>query len=114
MRRAVNLIGEGLFPLYLKVQKADLLSQSTYRREEKLARLSGVTEAYHGILERGECTSLKTLAVSGKDLIKAGHPAGPALGALLERLLDCVLKDPTLNTKEKLLETAEKDSIKTE
>ena len=114
VRRAVNLIGEELFPLYLKVQKADLLSQSTYRREEKLARLSGVTEAYHGILERGECTSLKTLAVSGKDLIKAGHPAGPALGALLERLLDCVLKDPTLNTKEKLLETAEKDSIKTE
>ena len=95
VRRAVNLIGEELFPLYLKV-------------------LSGVTEAYHGILERGECTSLKTLAVSGKDLIKAGHPAGPALGALLERLLDCVLKDPTLNTKEKLLETAEKDSIKTE
>ena len=104
----MNLIGEELFPLYLKVQKADLLSQSTYRREEKLARLSGVTEAYQGILERGECTSLKTLAVSGKDLIKAGHPAGP------ERLLDCVLKDPTLNTKEKLLETAEKDSIKTE
>ena len=114
VRRAVNLIGEELFPLYLKVQKADLLSQSTYRREEKLARLSGVTEAYQGILERGECTSLKTLAVSGKDLIKAGHPAGPALGVLLERLLDCVLKDPTLNTKEKLLETAEKDSIKTE
>ena len=114
VRRAVNLIGEELFPLYLKVQKADLLSQSTYRREEKLARLSGVTEAYQGILERGECTSLKTLAVSGRDLIKAGHPAGPALGALLERLLDCVLKDPTLNTKEKLLETAEKDSIKTE
>lgn len=114
VRRAVNLIGEELFPLYLKVQKADLLSQSTYRREEKLARLSGVTEVYQGILERGECTSLKTLAVSGKDLIKAGHPAGPALGALLERLLDCVLKDPTLNTKEKLLETAEKDSIKTE
>lgn len=114
VRRAVNLIGEELFPLYLKVQKADLLSQSTYRREEKLARLSGVTEAYQGILERGECTSLKNLAVSGKDLIKAGHPAGPALGALLERLLDCVLKDPTLNTKEKLLETAEKDSIKTE
>ena len=31
VRRAVNLIGEELFPLYLKVQKADLLSQSTYR-----------------------------------------------------------------------------------
>lgn len=108
VRRSMNLIGEDLFPLYLKVQKADLLAQSTYRREEKLARLGGVTEIYQGILERGECTSLKTLAVSGKDLINAGHPAGPELGDLLERLLDCVLKDPSLNTKEKLLETAEK------
>ena len=73
-----------------------------------------MTEAYQGILERGECTSLKTLAVSGKDLIKAGHPAGPALGALLERLLDCVLKDPTLNTKEKLLGNSRKRQHKTE
>ena len=45
---------------------------------------------------------------------KCGHPAGPELGDLLERLLDCVLKDPSLNTKEKLLEIAEKDGIKTE
>ena len=114
VRRSVNLIGEDLFPLYLKVQKADLLAQSTYKREDKLARLSGVTETYQGILKRGECTSLKMLAVSGKDLINAGHPAGPELGDLLERLLDCVLKDPSLNTKEKLLEIAEKDGIKTE
>ena len=114
VRRAGNLIGEDLFPLYLKVQKADLLAQSTYKREDKLARLSGVTETYQGILKRGECTSLKMLAVSGKDLINAGHPAGPELGDLLERLLDCVLKDPSLNTKEKLLEIAEKDGIKTE
>ena len=114
VRRSVNLIGEDLFPLYLKVQKADLLAQSTYKREDKLARLSGVTETYQGILKRGECTSLKILAVTGKDLINAGHPAGPELGDLLERLLDWVLKDPSLNTKEKLLEIAEKDGIKTE
>ena len=114
VRRSVNLIGEELFPLYLKVQRADLLSQSMYKREEKLARLNGVTETYQEILKRGECTSLKTLAVTGKDLINAGHPAGPELGDLLEKLLDSVLEDPSLNTKEKLLEAAEKDSIKTE
>ena len=50
----------------------------------------------------------ENLGSSGKDLINAGHPAGPELGDLLERLLDCELKDPSLNTKEKLLETAEK------
>ena len=100
--------------LYLNVQRADLLSQRMNNRDEKLARLNGVTETYQEILKRGECTSLKTLAVTGKDLINAGHPAGPELGDLLEKLLDSVLKDPSLNTKEKLLEAAEKDSIKTE
>ena len=112
VRRAVNLIGEDLFPLYLKVQRADLLAQSTYRREEKIARLEGVTETYRGILSRRECTSLKMLAVTGRDLIQAGHPAGPELGELLEKLLDRVLSDPELNHREKLLAIAEEISGK--
>ena len=106
VRRAVNLIGEDLFPLYLKVQRADLMAQSTYRREEKIARLEGVAETYRGILSRRECTSLKMLAVTGRDLIQAGYPAGPELGELLEKLLDRVLSDPELNHREKLLAIA--------
>ena len=35
VRRAVNSIGEDLFPLYLEVQRADMLAQSLYRREQK-------------------------------------------------------------------------------
>ena len=92
------------------MQKADLLAQSTYKREDKLARLSGVTETYQGILKRRRSDTISENAGSfRKDLINAGHPAGPELGDLLERLLDCVLKDPSLNTKEKLLEIAEKE-----
>lgn len=41
VRRAVNRIGEDLFPMYLEVQEADMLAQSEYRREEKSARLKG-------------------------------------------------------------------------
>ena len=36
VRRAVNRIGEDLFPLYLEVQKADMLAQSDYRRDDKV------------------------------------------------------------------------------
>jgi tRNA nucleotidyltransferase (CCA-adding enzyme) len=46
------------------------------------------------------------LAVSGTDLIEAGIPAGPALGAVLGRLLERVLVDPALNTREQLLALA--------
>ena len=85
VRKAVNRIGEELFPLYLEVQKADMLAQSDYRREEKNARLEGVTECYNRILEQKQCVSMKTLAVSGKDLIEAGIRPGPEMGRILGR-----------------------------
>ena len=36
VRRAMNKIGEELFPCYLEVRKADTMAQSEYMREEKL------------------------------------------------------------------------------
>jgi hypothetical protein len=45
--------------------------------------------------------------VSGADLLAMGVPAGPELGRLLSRLLDAVLEDPALNTREALLALAE-------
>jgi tRNA nucleotidyltransferase (CCA-adding enzyme) len=61
---------------------ADLVRQSRSQREP---------------VSRGE------LAVTGNDLVSAGVPSGPELGALLEKLLDAVLEDPTRNTPESLL-----------
>ena len=52
--------------------------------------------------------SLKDLAVNGKDLISAGIPAGKKLGEILNALFQQVLENPSLNTKEKLLESAKK------
>ena len=103
VRRAVNRIGEELFSLYLEVQKADMLAQSEYRREEKAARLQGVTECYHRVLEQKQCVSLKTLAVTGRDLISAGYKPGPELGEILKEMLDHVLEYPQDNDREKLL-----------
>ena len=103
VRCAVNRIGEELFPLYLEVQKADMLAQSEYRREEKAARLQGVTECYHRVLEQKHCVSLKTLAVTGRDLISAGSKPGPELGEILKEMLDHVLEYPQDNDREKLL-----------
>ena len=57
-----------------------------------------------GIRERGEPTARGQLALSGDDLVRAGVPAGPALGQLLARLLEAVLEDPALNTRDRLLE----------
>ena len=104
VRRAVNRIGEDLFPLYLEVQQADMLAQSEYRRDEKMARQKGVAECYHKVVEEQQCVSLKTLAVTGRDLIQAGYKPGPELGELLKELLEHVLEEPADNTKDKLME----------
>lgn len=58
------------------------------------------------IEEENSALSLKDLAVNGKDLIQAGIPAGKKLGIILNQLFDCVLEDPAMNDKEKLLKVA--------
>ena len=103
VRRAIHKVGEDLFPLFLKVQRADNLAQSMYLREEKLARIDGVEKLYHEIMEKHQCVSLKTLAVTGRDLIAEGMKPGPQMGAVLQELLEVVLDQPEMNEKEKLL-----------
>ena len=50
--------------------------------------------------------ALSDLAVSGDDLRAAGILPGPALGRILHALLDRVLDDPALNTRDQLLALA--------
>ena len=103
VRRLMKKVGKDYFPDLLQVMGADILAQSEYKRLDKLTTLSRVTEIYEGILERGECVSLKELAVTGKDLIQAGMKPGKELGAVLQSMLEEVIEDPEKNTKEYLL-----------
>lgn len=103
VRRAVNKIGEDIFPLLFPVKKADMAAQSSYKREEKKECLAGWEYYYEKILQEKQCVSLKTLAVTGSDLIAAGMKPGKELGEVLQKLLEEVLENPELNTKEQLL-----------
>lgn len=100
VRRALNKIGERLFPSFLLVQRADALAQSDYQRQEKLERIEKVKSLAEEILEEKECFSLKDLAVTGRDLIEWGIPKGPEIGRLLHVALDAVIDEPSVNTKE--------------
>lgn len=102
VRRAVNLIGEDLFPFYLEVRMADTLAQSEYQRTEKLANLDGIRDCFEEIQEKGQCVSLKTLAVTGNDLIQLGMKPGKEIGEMLNTLLQLVLDNPEYNNEEML------------
>ena len=56
--------------------------------------------------EKSTALGLKDLAVNGNDLIAAGLRPGKRLGVILDELLQAVIDDPALNTREALLAIA--------
>ena len=58
------------------------------------------------VKERGDCTELRNLKISGRDLMEAGFPAGKQLGEILQKLLCEVLDNPKLNEYNYLLKRA--------
>jgi poly(A) polymerase/tRNA nucleotidyltransferase (CCA-adding enzyme) len=57
--------------------------------------------------EKSTALCLKDLAVNGSDLIAAGLRPGKRLGVILDELLQAVIDDPALNTRETLLAIAQ-------
>lgn len=108
VRRAMNKIGEDLFPYYLEIRMADTMAQSEYLQEEKIQNIRDVRIRYEEILEKKECVSLKTLAVTGSDLIANGMKPGKEIGEALNKLLEYVIEHPEANEKETLLELKDK------
>ncbi len=68
---------------------ADSAVRALYRRLRYIA--------WHAPVE------LADLAVDGEDLKNAGVPRGPRLGAVLRALMDAVIENPALNTRDTLL-----------
>ena len=103
VRKAIVMTGTDLFPLLLEVKQADFLSQSTYMREEKQEKFDTLCGIYERIIERGDCLSLRELAVNGSDLIEAGVKPGREVGDILAQMFEEVLNVPEHNSKEYLL-----------
>ena len=72
--------------------------------QEETAYLERVQSLTEEILESGDCFSLRSLAVTGNDVIQAGVTPGREVGHVLSRLLNLVLEDPARNEKKWLLE----------
>jgi putative nucleotidyltransferase with HDIG domain len=68
--------------------------------------LMPLRERVEKTLAKNAALSLKSLAVHGGDLMAAGISPGKRLGIILNELLQAVIDDPDLNTREKLLEIA--------
>ena len=62
-----------------------------------------IKETAKGIIDSGEPYKISHLCLGGNDIIALGY-TGAQIGEKLEYLLELVIKEPSLNTKEKLIE----------
>ena len=102
LRAAVRDYGfEGVRNLIL-VKKADIRAHGPELEQEPLEVFDRVEELLKQIEQRGDCCTLKELAVTGRDLTAMGYK-GKEIGEILDRLLELVLTEPSKNEREFLL-----------
>ena len=103
VRRFVRRIGLPAVEPLLALARADALAKGR-PVEDELGGLERLRERIARAVEAGAAFGLKELAVTGGDVMaRLAIPPGPAVGKVLEALLQRVLEDPALNEREALL-----------
>ena len=101
-RRFLREHGDDLAFDLVAHKEADLRGKKVSPAElEAAAQLRSLLEQ-----QRAQPHRLADLAIDGSDLIDLGFSEGPELGRTLEALLDAVVEDPSVNTRDRLLERA--------
>ncbi len=102
VRRFIVRVGEEHIADLFALRRAD--SQGITGNAAEPQHLAEFRSRIDRVLEAEHAFSLKDLKVNGKDLMAAGVPPGPRTGLILDELLEAVLEDPSLNTRERLVE----------
>lgn len=103
IKRLLNKIGEDNFRNLLEVKKADIYGQNPKYICEKIENLNNIEMKFNNIIIENQCFKIKDLSINGSDLIKIGIKPGKEIGIILDTLLDRVIEDESLNTKENLV-----------
>lgn len=111
MRHMMHRLGPDMMELLWELQRAQIVSGNPEIMEHKSAVLAKTREIYREVVARGDCVSLKQLAVNGKDIIGIGATPGRQLGDILDQLLQQVLDKPELNEREILLSLAKQHIV---
>lgn len=103
VRRALARLGELQTRRLVQVKVADLIAHDLAGEREKiLALFAEISDVIDEVVARGDCTSVKALAIGGQDMMALGL-SGRAIGQMLNAALELVLEKPEMNTRETLL-----------
>jgi len=108
VRRFVRRVGLEQVDSLLALGRADVRAKGR-PVEAELAALDELAARIRDSVARGHAFSARDLAVSGHDVIQhLGIRPGPVVGKVLDRLVEQVLEDPSLNQRDALLSLMER------
>ena len=104
VRRFIVKVGPAALDDLFRLREADNVGSGL---PPDAGRLAEFRQRVAAQLDSGAALDLRSLAVDGTDLMtEFGWKPGPIVGKTLQHLLDRVIADPTLNTRERLLSLA--------
>ena len=103
VRQSLAKLGEVQTRRLVQVKIADLIAHDLgNKREEIVALFKQISDVIDEVVARGDCVSVKNLAVGGEDMKQLGL-RGRAIGQMLNEALMLVLKQPEMNDRGLLL-----------
>jgi tRNA nucleotidyltransferase (CCA-adding enzyme) len=104
VRRFIQRVGEENIDDLFKLRLADAQSNpaTAFKPEEITILQKRISE----VRKQDMVLKVTDLDITGQDLMDIGIKKGPKMGIILNELLDMVIEDPLLNTKEKLIKKA--------
>jgi tRNA nucleotidyltransferase (CCA-adding enzyme) len=103
VRRVLARIGPEELPALWMLRRADLKARGRLV-EEGLANQAAAEARFQREIDRASALKVTDLAIGGEDVMRELRTGpGRQVGEVLARLLDRVLDDPDLNTREKLI-----------
>lgn len=100
VKKLINRVGVDNMDNLIELQIADKAGSAPPYDFQSMQNLR---EEVKRIIDAKEPLSLHDLMISGDDLIELGIEPGPKMGKILHQILEKVLINPELNTKDKLL-----------
>ena len=102
VRRFVQRVGVGLLPDLFALREGDVIGRG--RGEDPESELGELRGRVERVLAEKQALAIGDLAVRGQDVMDAlGVRGGKVIGDTLKALLERVVEDPSLTTKERLL-----------
>lgn len=109
IKHFINDVGKENLERWFQLQTANM---KACQMSDELQKLAALKKQVDQIFKENHPLERSDLKITGEDLIRLGYPHGPQIGKILADLMEQVLGDPALNTKERLIALAKSQKTK--